>query len=164
MRPLFGYSEMKIKHLLYSCVFFSAAACSCLFHGSADGMISPKGASWTLVTTQLQVNQGEIIPIDILDGDAAFRRAIWWLRLFVRSIEQESELDGVYIYLTDAKLWAYYNRASSPKLQFESNPDSLSGLRYIALSQTTLSNILSGQITFAQGIDRELVLLSSDIA
>ncbi|MBY5948878.1 hypothetical protein [Photobacterium rosenbergii] len=151
---------MKIKHLLFTSIFFSATASSCLFHGNVDGTLSPKGAPWTLVTTQLEVNQGGLLPIKILDGDAAFRRAMWWLNLFTRSIEQQSTLDEVYIYLTDAKLWAYFNRDNSPMLQFENNPATLSSVEYIALSQTTLSNILSDQITIAQGVDKELVLLS----
>ncbi|MGR5094025.1 hypothetical protein ACPV5O_15640 [Vibrio maritimus] len=154
---------MKHKLIFFILAFATFSTSACLFHGSIGAPNAPKGASWTLVTTQLQVNKGLLAPIPQLDGNSGFRRAMWWLTLLSRQMDT-LDVEQTYVYLSDVGLWSYYDKHSVQRLQLEVMPEGHSSYPYIVLTQTTLSNLLSGEISIGDALSNELILLSDDLS
>ena len=129
---------------------------ACVFHAtlSADDMYIPQGADWTILRTLEHKNNQQLTAIAKLEGQAGFRRATWWLRLLSKELEDRG-IEDTYIYLADVRMWSYYQASNPVKVSFETEPKG--DFPYLVLTQITLSNIVSGNISFDQAMDARLM-------
>ncbi|MEZ9703373.1 hypothetical protein [Vibrio breoganii] len=134
----------------------SQSAFACLFHAAVPNSDTniPQGADWTVLRALHHENSQMLTPITKLEGIAGFQRATWWLTLLTKDLESKGVAE-TYIYLADVGMWSYYQGSNSTRLSFEVEPKG--DFPYLVLTQVTLSNIVSGNITFNQATDSRLI-------
>lgn len=140
-------------------MLISHSTFACLFHAqvSTSQLNIPSGADWTILRAMKLENNRELEPITKLESTAGFQRATWWLQLLTKDLEDKG-IKETYIYLADVGLWSYYQSTSPNKISFEIEPEG--DFPYLVLTQVTLSNIVSGNITFNQAMSARLMFSS----
>ncbi|GEA51481.1 hypothetical protein VIN01S_22850 [Vibrio inusitatus NBRC 102082] len=129
---------------------------ACVFHAtlSADDMYIPQGADWTILRSLEHENNQQLTSVSKLEGQAGFQRATWWLKLLSKDLADRG-IEDTYIYLADVRMWSHYQASNPAKMSFETEPRG--DFPYLVLTQITLSNIVSGTISFDQAMDARLM-------
>ncbi len=140
------------------------SALACGYDGQYNNpFVQAYPGSLTLaMNTQRAIQEGTLVPLPVLSGQAGLGRVTVWLWQLRSKLDQAQLADSFSIYLIDSALWTRFEAAGG-KVLVQSHRVPGDGEPVLLTSEATLAAMLRGEMSLAQARQHGLLIWSEGV-